>query len=213
MARSSITRARPYTPSRGRLAGETFTSERQYRNALSRLKGFTSFRAQQRAAKPVHSAAAFGQLKPGEHRARDRALDALSDMRRNGTPLKEAARNAGTTPEVVQRYAGSGLQRDHRGRYRATESDRLFRRMQFYDAHGRFSLDVKHSRTASHIAAYQNAVKAFAQTDDTSGLRTFRGKYVQSGKERYPYITDPAVLSRLRDAGELSFESIYEHAA
>ncbi len=46
MARPPITRAHPYTPQRGRFAGVTFTSERQYRNALARAKGFASWSAQ-----------------------------------------------------------------------------------------------------------------------------------------------------------------------
>ena len=59
--------------------------------------------------------------------ARNRALDAVSKMRRNGVSLTRAAREARTTPDAVRRYAGSAL--DRRGsRWVAKPSDRLLRR-------------------------------------------------------------------------------------
>ena len=78
MPRLPITRARPYTPQRGSLAGQTFHSERQYRNALARSHGFKSFATQQRSAKVVRSRAAYEKLRPSEREARDRALDAIA---------------------------------------------------------------------------------------------------------------------------------------
>jgi hypothetical protein len=60
MARPPITRTNPYTPRSGRLAGQTFTSERQYRNALARLKGFSSWDAERRARRPHPALAVIG---------------------------------------------------------------------------------------------------------------------------------------------------------
>ena len=42
MPRLPITRAHPYTPRSGAFTGRRFYSERQYRNALARRKGFSS---------------------------------------------------------------------------------------------------------------------------------------------------------------------------
>ena len=77
MARPPITKLRPYTPRSGAFAGRTFHTEREYRNALAKLKGFTSWHEQQRAAKKV-TPKSFGTLKPSQRQARARAIDAFS---------------------------------------------------------------------------------------------------------------------------------------
>ena len=59
--------------------------------------------------------------------ARNRVLDAVSRMRRDGVSLTRAARDAGTTPDAVRRYAGSALERQG-SRWVAKPSDRLLRR-------------------------------------------------------------------------------------
>src|SRR5687768_7257612 len=107
MARRPITRANPYTPKSGKVAGHTFTSERQYRNALARAKGFRSWSEQQRQPRSTRARAEF---RPAEHEARRRVLDALSRMRRDGLSLSAAARAAGTTANAMKRYSGPVLQ-------------------------------------------------------------------------------------------------------
>jgi hypothetical protein len=73
------------------------------------------------------TASTAGDRRYAEVAARNRALDAVSKMRRNGVSLTRAARDAGTTPDAVRRYAGSALER--RGsRWVAKPSDRLLRR-------------------------------------------------------------------------------------
>ena len=42
-----------FTPKKGIFAGQTFSSERQYRNALAQRKGYSSWSAWRRAPKPV----------------------------------------------------------------------------------------------------------------------------------------------------------------
>jgi hypothetical protein len=213
MARAPITRSNPYTPTGGQFAGQTFTSERQYRNALARSRGNVSLYAEQQASKPVRSAAAHAGLKPSQRQARERALEAVALMRREGKTLGVAAQAAGTTPNTVKKYGGTALDRTRAGRYAATASDRLYRRMVMTTPAGQVEIDVIDSRTASRIARYNNAVRRYLETGDTSALREFAGKSVQAGKRRYPFITDPAALDRLARAGELSFESLYTMAA
>ena len=108
MPRPPITKARPYTPQSGAFKGRTFHTEREYRNALAKLKGFGSWHEQQRAAKKV-TPKSFGDLRPSQKQARARALDALSKVR-HGETLTRAAKEAGTTPNTVARYAGEQLQ-------------------------------------------------------------------------------------------------------
>jgi hypothetical protein len=209
MARAPITRRNPYTPKSGKVAGITFTSERQYRNALARAKGFTSWSQQQRQTKKVRGTEDVGRLRPAEREARNRALDALSRMRSDNLSLKAAAREAGTTVNAVKRHAGNALGKTSSGQFRAKKSDRLVRSVRFPTETGSIGLDVRDSRSASRIAAYWNAVKRYIETGDASGLRRFRGTVVRVNKRGYPFITDTTALDRLADAGELGFDDLY----
>ncbi len=206
MPRPSVTRARPYSPKSGALAGRTFHSERQYRNALARLKGFRSWRAQQRAPRQVRSTRELGALRPSERAARDRALEALSLMRREGVSLTHAASLAGTTPNTLFRYAATALRRHRGGRLKARPTDRLFRRMRLLADEGVIDIDVRSSRRATWIGEYWNAVHHFLATGDDSRLRPFAGKSV--GAQRFETDADSVELWARR--GVLDFEDIYE---
>lgn len=211
MARAPITHRNPYTPHSGQFAGQTFHSERQYRNALARQKGFTSWSQQQRAPKPIHTPHAAGRLSPAAREARQDALHALSLMRR-GSSLQAAARAAHTTPNTVHRYAGSALVKSG-GRYVAKPRDKLYRPLRFLTPNGAITLDVRDSRTASTIARYMNAVRDYVTTGNDLRLRAFRGKAVHVGGQRREFVTDLDVLDRLGYAGELHFEDLYDLAA
>jgi hypothetical protein len=213
MARPPITRANPYTPHRGSLAGNTFTTERRYRDALARLKGFASWDAQRAAAKAPRSAAAFARLRPAERDASRRALDAISKMRTEGLSLTQAAAKSGTTVGAVKKYAAPALEKTPGGRYQATAFDRLYRRMEFLTPNGKVALEVRDSRSASRIAGYWNAVDHYLRTGDDRHLRPYRGKGVTVGKRFYPFVTDLPTLDRLAAAGEVSFEDLYVMAA
>jgi hypothetical protein len=213
MARPPITRANPYTPHGGSLSGITFTSERQYRNALARLKGFSSWDAQRAAAKAPRTAAAAATLRPAEREASRRALDAVSRMRTEGLSLKQAAAKSGTTVAAVKRYAAPALEKTPSGRYKATAYDRLYRRMEFLTPSGKIALEVRDSRSASRVAGYWNAVDHYLRTGDDRQLRRYRGKGIIVGKRFYPFVTDLPTLDRLAGAGEVRFEDLYAMAA
>jgi len=206
MARPPITRRNPYTPTRGAAAGLTFYSDRQYKNALARAKGFTSWSQQQQAARKVRSGSDVAGLRPAEREARGRALEALSKMRSDGLSLQAAARASGTTVNAVKRHAGPALERTSGGRYRAKRSDRLIRTIPLPTETGIIGLDVRDSRSASRIGSYWNAVKRYMETGDDSALRKFQGKSVRVNKRTYAFITDTAILDRLADAAELEFD-------
>ncbi|MDP9366682.1 MAG: hypothetical protein M3Q03_00155 [Chloroflexota bacterium] len=210
MARPSITRANPYTPSRGVAAGVTFTSERQYRNYLARNKGYRSWGDQQRAVRKVRTAGDVARLSPAEQAARRRALDALSRMRNDGLSLSHAAREAGTTVAAVQRHAGSALAKTARGRYRAKPSDRLVRSLPVPTRNGPITLEIRDSRAASLLGRYWSAVGRYLETGDDRALRRLRGKGITINKRFYPLITDLDVLDQLADGRELSFANLYD---
>jgi len=211
MARPPGAKSGSYTPTRGKKKGLTFSSKRQYENRLAQDKGFRSRYQQQKQARKVRGGEDVRGLRPAERAARGRALDALSKMRTEGLSLQAAAKASGTTVNAIKRHAGSALEKSSpNGRYRAKQTDRLARTLQFPTETGSIGLDIRDSRSASRIAAYWNAVKRYLETGDASGLRRFRGKTVRVNKRGYPFITDPQVLDRLADAGELGFDDLYD---
>lgn len=210
MARPPITRARPYTPRSGVAAGITFTSERQYRNALARAKGYGSWGAQQRAARNVRTSGDVASLRTSEREARGRALDAVARMRSSGLSLNQAVRAAGTTSNAVRRYAGGALTQTTGGRFQVKTSDRLVRPMLVPTPDGPITLDVRDSRSAVLLARYWSAVGHYLNTGRTDGLRRLGGRSITIRRQTYPLITDPAALDALADAGELTFDDIYD---
>ena len=145
-----------------------------------------------------------------EAQARDRALATLGLMRRKGLALATAAKAERTDPRTVLRYAGSTLRQERpRGRYRATAYDRIPRTLNVLTPEGTVPVTVHDSRTATRIAEYMNAVRVYVNTGDSLALARFRGKSFQAGGKTYTFVTDPATLERLADAGALVIEGLY----
>jgi hypothetical protein len=205
MTRRPITRAAPYTPATGLVPGATFTSERQYRNALARARGFSSWAARQRAPRLTRSTAQVHRLGSSEQLARRQALEALGLMRRDGLSLRRAAARAETTPAAVIRHAGPALARTPGGRYRAAPADHLFRPLLVLTTSGLVELDISDSAVASVIGSHWSAIGRFLETGDATRLGPFRGRRIG----RFVLETDPALIEELGRRGELSFEDIY----
>jgi hypothetical protein len=111
--------------------------------------------------------------------------------------------------EAALRHVGSALEADGQ-RLVAKPYDRQLRVMAIPTPTGHAYVEVRDSRTASRIGEYQNAVKLYRTTGDESALRRFRGKGFRSGKQFYPFVTDPATLRRVLLADPLRYDSIYE---
>lgn len=145
--------------------------------------------------------------------AYQRSLDALSRMRRDGLTLKQAAKQAGTTPATVRRNVPGALTVGPQG-ITARPSDRLYRQMRFLDSRGLTTVTVNSSRTATEIAEYMNAVERYYNTGDQTDLRKFRGRTVTDAAARsHRFITNTHTLDRFAGAGETRFESIYQFAS
>lgn len=129
---------------------------------------------------------------------------------REGESASAAAGAEGTTLRTLHRHAGSALRKTESGRYRATPSDRLPRPMRFLTPRGLDTITTRSARTASRIGEYWHAVKHYYDTGDTRRLRPFERTPLQVGREQIPFVTDPRILERLRAAGEIRFEDIYE---
>jgi hypothetical protein len=131
-------------------------------------------------------------------------------MRSQGLSLTEAARAAGTSPRTVKKYAPRALTRIDGDGYAATSSDRYARTLYFLTERGKMPLTVPDSRTASLIATHWNAVDHYLKTGKTDRLRPFRGVALR-GRDgvSHAFLTDPRMLNRLGNAGEIAFEDLY----
>jgi hypothetical protein len=150
---------------------------------------------------------------PREQEARVRALHALNAMRTSGVSLTQAARLWQTTPATVRRYVGGALRPDVGGRYRASASDRLSRRLEFLTAAGPVPITVRGSKAASQVARYWAAVQRYVLTGQTDALNAFRNQTIRAGKLTYRFLTDAATLKALGHAHELSFDRLYVQQA
>lgn len=121
--------------------------------------------------------------------ARDRALKALSAMRRGDT-LFTAARENGVTARTVKRYIGSALVQDRPGgRIRAKKSDRLVRYLQIPGPGGPREVNVRGSKAASEFANYKAAINRLLR-GDSNAMAPWHGKKI-AGIE---LITDTKIL-------------------
>ena len=133
-------------------------------------------------------------------------------MRSLGRSLSAAAAESHTTPRTVRKYVGAAVARGASGPFRAAASDRLTRQLQFLTPAGKVAIAVRGSRRASRVASYWAAVDHFLRSGDWEPLRPFDGEAIRVGKAAYPFVTDPRVLERLGQAGEVSFEGLYVNA-
>lgn len=145
------------------------------------------------------------ELGPAQLDARERALDALARSRRDGISLTRSARLTRTTPRTVLRYAGAGYERAGRT-WQPRDFDRLPRSMRVLTDRGPVDVTTRDSRTATHLAEHANAVQRYLDTGDERALRALRRKDLQIGGQRFSLPTDPVILGRLADGGELHYE-------
>ena len=138
----------------------------------------------------------------------------LKKMRSDQISLQQASRDAGISPRTVTKLAGSALKKGVRGRYEATNSDRLLRVLKIPTADGQVEIGVRGSRQASTLGGYWAAVHKYLATGNSSGLKKFKGKQIKDTTGRViPLLTDLKELNRLGSADVLSFESLYAKSA
>lgn len=146
-----------------------------------------------------------------EQYARERALSVIALMRREKISLRTASKRESTTPETVRKYAAPALkQTGARGIFQATKFDRLQRDVNFLTPEGYRQVTVRDSRIASTIARYMNAVRNYLNNRRPSDLVEFAGKSFEVKGETFTFITDPAILNRLADAGVPYTDSFYQ---
>jgi len=141
-----------------------------------------------------------------------RVLDALAISRRENIAPSKAAKRSGTTLKTMRKYASSVLE-ERAGRFYVKPSDRLPRRMRMLTPKGEVIVHTTSSRTATLIAEYNNALREYVLTRDTTELKRFASKTVRSRGEQYAFATDTRTLDRYVRAGAVHFVDIYARGA
>jgi hypothetical protein len=144
-----------------------------------------------------------------EEHERERALAALALMRRGRRSASAAARDKGTTLTSMRLFVGSALRKDRSGHYRATRYDRIPRTLNFPSLQGPIQITVRDSRTASRIGEYSNARRTYRDSRDLSVLAQYKSRSFRADGVTYRFITDPAAIDELEDAGVADIESLY----
>ena len=156
---------------------------------VRRRRGNRQKRASKTAFKTFSRKPSTKNLPRRSTSARERALAALSAIRR-GTTLSRAARENGVSPRTMKQYAGAALVQDRPGgRIRATKSDRLVRYLQIPGTDGPRDITVRGSKAASKFANYKAAINRLLR-GDRHALDQWHGKTI-SGIE---LITDTKTL-------------------
>ncbi|MEO8909523.1 MAG: hypothetical protein ABI408_04775 [Gemmatimonadaceae bacterium] len=142
-----------------------------------------------------------------------RVLDAIALKRRDPKiSLTKAAKHSGTTVSTIEKYAGSALE-VRSGRFDVRNSDRLPRALRMLTPSGEVVVRTTSSRTATRIAEYNNALREYVLTRDTTQLKRFVNKTVRSGGQTYTFVTDSKALDRNVRAGAVHFVDIYARGA
>lgn len=139
-----------------------------------------------------------------------RITQAISKMRSNRISLREASREFDLDPNVLTRLGRSALRKRKNGKYLAKSNDKLLRILVVPTPHGTREVPIGDSEEASVIGQYWDGVQKYLQTGDTTALKKLKRKWIRTADgKRIQLITDPEQLSRLGNAGALSFESLY----
>jgi hypothetical protein len=134
----------------------------------------------------------------------------IQKVRREKVSVTSAAKEIGIPRRKVIEFGKSALKKQSNGRYTAKSFDRLLRVLAIPSIEGRTEVAVRDSRTASKLAAYSEAVRVFVRTGNATGLREFKKlKLKDASGNVIKLLTDAKELTRLGNAGVLSFESLY----
>jgi hypothetical protein len=125
-------------------------------------------------------------------------------MADRGYSLTRAAKEAGTTPASVKRWAPELLVKE-RGRYKRVPTDRRYQLMSVLSTEGVVDVDTRGSRVRSLIGRHWNAIRLYGAIGDVAVLAPFKGKRV-GGVELE---SDPDRVEEYLRQGELDVDDIY----
>lgn len=143
-----------------------------------------------------------------QSKTHQKALAVLGWMRRRSLSLNKAAKLEHIKPETVLRHVGKALYRSGPGKpWKATKSDRLAEKMMVLTEQGPIFAVVRSSVERTRLSRYNTALRKWRAGEDGAEreLLRFQGQKVAG----HVLITDPDVLVRLEEAGQLDFDAFY----
>jgi hypothetical protein len=150
----------------------------------------------------------WNSLTEGERESYARALDALSIARLDQLPAREAARQAHTSVENIERWAPDSLTRDSAGRLVIAGADRLFRPITVIQrGGGPVEVATRGSGVASKASAYARTVDAYrAGLVGGHAFEPFEGMRIGGVEVE----ADPDRIDELENSGALDdWDSLY----
>ena len=142
----------------------------------------------------------WSSLNKRELSTRERGLEVLSKVRRNGQSLTKASRESHTSASSVVKNTNAF--KKLKGKWIAKSQDRISRIISIYENGEQEWIEVRDSRTASKIGKYNNAVKQFLTTGNTEILEEFN-KPIKDAKGNLHYLEiDPNKLTEIMEAQE-----------
>jgi hypothetical protein len=145
-----------------------------------------------------------------QNTAYQKSLAVLAAVRR-GESLNKAARREHIKPETVQHYVGRALYRSGPNKpWKATKTDRFSIRMMILTEQGPIFDVVRSSIERTRLSRYDVALRKWRGAEDGAEqeLAEFEGLTVGG----HVLITDPDLLIRLEEAGQLDFDELYYSA-
>ena len=178
------------------------THERFPSASLSQLRGHAS-KGKRPVAKlneiPIYKRS-WSSLNKRELSTRERSLEVLSKVRRNGQSLTKASRELHTSASTVVKNTNAF--KKLKGKWIAKSQDRISRIISIYENGKQEWIEVRDSRIASKIGKYNNAVKQFLATGNAEILKEFN-KPIKDAKGNLHYFeTDPNKLIEIMEAQE-----------
>ena len=139
---------------------------------------------------------------------RSNALEEALKLMKQGVSQRNAAKQAGVSPERLRRFQKANTTSHRKGRRWIISDTRPVSVVMATRGKMR-SVTVPHDAT-SDISRHWIAINLFLETNDASHLAAFVGKGLRDTSGAFhPFETRPNVLRKLDSVGELSFVDIY----
>lgn len=152
----------------------------------------------------------WSMLNPREKLSREKSLDVLSDVRRNGKSLSKSCLDKGISMKTVMEHTNAFKKKGNH--WTAKTYDKIPRSMLINENGKQTSITVNDSRTASLIGRYHNSVKRYLETGDDTELKKYEGKKVKDiNGGLHAFETDTEALDMIAEGiEEPEFYDIYK---
>ena len=157
-----------------------------------------------RIAQPPPHRIPWASLSVREMETRIRALEVLAGVRRGEGSLARLSGERGISPRTVRRATGAFRKKE--GRWVATRSDRIERRLKSYERGQRTEVLVAGSWTASLLSEFAQAVKVYLENGDARQLAEFEGvTYRDAYRRAHNFETRPEAIRAAVERSESDF--------